>query len=414
MKLRITFLSTLFVLTASAQRENLFSIDAQVRARAEYDNGGHTLRSEGEEPVLFIGNRTRLGVNYQRKNLTFKASGQYTGIWGDESIQKSNNHLSLNEAWGRLDFNPGFFVQVGRMPLVYDDEHLLGNSDWSLTGTWHDALRVGFEGVRHSVHLFATYYQDNDQTRGGYYSQIMPYKQMQGLWYHTQLLPDRILGISLIALNTGVEDGTAESGHTCWMQTMGGYLTFQPYNFDVAASFYYQRGKDASSDKVGAFMASGRIGYTFLNTIGIHAAYDYMSGNDGLNYNQHAFNPLFCTSHKLFGSMDYFAGRVSYGLQDLHAGIKARFNRSLSLTLDYHLLQMAEAVYGFHFDKKLGDELDLEFKAEIFKDVTLQAGYSVMWATNTLSAIQNGDYTRWQDWAWLSLNINPRLLLTNW
>ncbi len=414
MRIKLTLLLTFLSLSVSAQRENLFTIDAQVRTRGEYDNGAHHLRNEGVEPVLFVGNRTRLTLGYQRKNLELRASGQYTGIWGDESQQKSSRHLSLNEAWGKLNFQPGIFVQLGRMPLAYDDERILGASDWSLTGYWHDALRVGFENQTHQAHLFATYLQDNDNTRGGYYTQPMPYKQMQGLWYHLQLLPEMPLGISVTLLNTGTESGTQKSGKTRWLQTMGGHLTFQPYHFNVAASFYYQRGKDATSDRVGAFMASGRLGYEFPDIISLRAGFDYFSGNDGLNANQHAFNPLFGTGHNFFGAMDYFTGRINFGLQDITAGLTAHLTKDITLDADYHYLSMAEIVYGFDIDRPIGHEVDIKCDARIFKDVTLQAGYSMMFGTPTLDVIQSGDHTRWHDWAWISLNINPRLFLTKW
>lgn len=406
---------------AVAQRENLFTIDAQVRARGEYDNSLYELRSEGDEPAFYVNNRTRISLGYQRKNLEMKVAGQYTGIWGDDNIQKSASHLSLNEAWGRLHFDPGFFVQVGRMPISYDDEWLLGASDWTLTGFWHDALRVGFENKTHQVHAFATYLQDNDKSRGGYYTQLMPYKQMQGLWYHLQLLPEMPLGVSLLVLNTGVEGGSESQGRTRWMQTMGGRVAFQPNHFDICASFYYQTGRDDAANKVGAFMGSARAAYNILNLVTVGAGYDYLSGNDGLNYNQHAFNPLFTSSHNFFGAMDYFSGRIAYGLQDINASVAAHFTKDIHFSVDWHKLSMAESVYGFNvvshetrFSKNLGQEVDLRFKARIMKDVSLEAGYSMMFATRTLAVLQRGSEKSWQDWGWISLNINPRLLVTRW
>jgi hypothetical protein len=412
--IRLTLLLTLVTLTAAAQKENQFAVDAQLRTRGEYDNGYATLRSQGQEPIFYISDRARIALDYQRKNLELKASVQHTGIWGREDINKGAGNVTLNEAWGKMTFDPGIFVQIGRMPLSYDDERLLGAADWNNAGNWHDALRLGFENNVHRVHLFATYNQNTSDTHGGYYAKVMPYKQMQGLWYHVDLLPQMPLGISLLALNIGYEDGKAESGHTRFMQTFGGYVNFRPEPFFVDASFYYQRGKDSSSDYVSAFMASGNVSYDVLGYLDIRAGYDYLSGNDGLNYNQHAFDPLFGTHHKFFGAMDYFVGRVGFGLQDIHAGLTGHFGRHVDLSADYHRISMAESVYGFHFGKHLADEVDIHLSARIMKDVTLTAGYSMMFAQENLAYIKGGDHTSWQDWAWLSLNINPRILFTTW
>lgn len=422
MRFKLFLLSLLTVVAAQAQRENVFTIDAQVRPRLEYDNGAITPRNAGEEPALFVSNRTRIALGYQRKNLEFKASVQHTGIWGQDNINKTLGSVSLNEAWGKMRFEPGFFVQVGRMPLSYDDERVLGAADWNLAGNWHDALRLGFENTMHRVHLFATYNQNTNDTHGGYYTQIMPYKQMQGLWYHAQLLPEMPLGISVIALNVGYENGITDEnskeafiGKTSFMQDFGTHITFQPGDFDIAASFHYQMGKKNGTVPVAAFLASGRLGYNFANIVKLRAGYDYLSGNDGLNVNEHAYNPLFGTHHKFFGVMDYFTGRQPYGIQDAFGGVTANIGPKVTLDLDYHFMRMAESIQFIDLDKKLGHEIDFCLSAKIFKDVTLQAGYSFFLPTNTTIALmETGNRDSWQDWAWLSLNINPRILLTRW
>lgn len=414
MRIHLTILFALLTLTAAAQRDNQFAIDAQVRTRAEYDNGAHKLRQTGTQPALFIGDRARITMDYQRKALEFKASVQHTGIWGQDDINHTAGTVNINEAWGKMKFEPGFFVQVGRMPLSYDDERILGAADWNMAGNWHDALRVGFENAMHRVHLFATYNQNTSDTHGGYYLNVMPYKQMQGLWYHLDLLPEMPLGISVLGLNTGFEDGTTENGHTRFMQTMGTYIDFHPGHFSVDASFYYQRGKDSSSDFVNAFMAAGNAGYEIPGIIDIHAGYDYLSGNDGLNYNQHAFDPLYGTHHKFLGTMDYFVGRKGYGIQDIHGGITGFIARRATIGADYHHLLMAEQVYGFQYGRHLGGEVDVQASVKILKDVELSAGYSMMFGTTALDVIQSGNHNSWQDWAWISLNINPRILFTLW
>ncbi len=416
MRIKIFLWCTLFAIAAQAQN-NVFTIDAQVRARGEYDNGAVTPRNAYDPPAFYIADRARVTLGYQRKNLEFKASIQHTGVWGQDNLQKKLGTVNLNEAWGKMRFEPGFFVQLGRMQLSYDDERLLGSSDWNMAGNWHDALRLGFENEVHQVHLLATYMQNTDDTHGGYYTTIMPYKHMQGLWYHVQLLPDMPLGISATMLNVGYENGDAQTkkGKTVFMQTAGAHLTFKPQNFDIAASFYYQLGKKPGIDKVSAFMASGRLGYTIADAVQLRVGYDYLSGNDGLNVNEHAFTPLFGTHHKFFGAMDYYTGRQPFGIQDAIGGITGFICDKVTLSLDYHYLQMAENIAFIDLPKKLGHEIDFQISAKIFKDVTLQAGYSTMFGSRTSEALmETGDYKSWQDWAWISLNVNPRLLLTKW
>lgn len=43
------------------------------------------------------------------------------------------------------------------------------------------------------------------------------------------------------------------------------------------------------------------------------------------------------------------------------------------------------------------------------KDVKLSAGYSFMRGTKTMDAVKTGNHKSWQDWGWVSLNINPKV-----
>ena len=62
-----------------------------------------------------------------------------------------------------------------------------------------------------------------------------------------------------------------------------------------------------------------------------------------------------------------------------------------------------------NYDKSLGTEVDLQLNWRVMKDVVLMGGYSVMAATKTLEHYKGGNHNSWQDWAWISLNINPRI-----
>ena len=69
--------------TANAQeKENEFTVDAQLRLRGEYQNGQGPLRSEGASPDGFISDRARLGLGFKRGGLSLKISGQHVGTWG--------------------------------------------------------------------------------------------------------------------------------------------------------------------------------------------------------------------------------------------------------------------------------------------------------------------------------------------
>ena len=401
----------LLSLTAVAH-ENLFTVDAQLRTRGEYNNGASAPRGEGQLPATFINNRARLSFGYQRgDDLELKVSAQHTGIWGQDGMNVQDGQASINEAWAKLKFCDGFFAQLGRQQLVYDDERILGGLDWHVSGNWHDALRLGYENQQNKLHLILAFNQATANNRGNFYDGPMPYKNMRTLWYHYQAA-ETPLGISLIAMNLGREAGEKGHGETKYMQTLGTDISYKPSDFDIHGAFYYQMGKNAADTKVSALMASAKVGYKIDPVWGVNVGYDYRSGNDGEGDKDKAFDQLFGTHHKFYGFMDYFLRTVPLGLHDIQAGVTAKASKKTSILLNYHNFSTAQEAAN---DKKgLGHEIDLQVTTTLMKNVTLMAGYSTMFGTETMDLVKGGNHKSWQDWAWVTLNINPRIFSTKW
>ena len=419
--MKYCFLAMALLLTASvaAQERNEFAIDAQVRSRGEYNNGAIQPREEGDLPALFINERARLGMSFRHDFVELKMSAQHTGVWGQDDIKARNGRVAMNEAWAKVRSRNGLFLQAGRQQLAYDDERMLGLGDWNVAGNSHDAVRAGYEGDGHTAHVFASFNQTAENDPGFYYGGPMPYKTMQGAWYHFQARRTP-LGISVLALNVGKEKGEDGNGRTYFMQTFGGHLTYCPGGFDIATSFYYQTGRSVITHyeyNTGAFMASGHLGYTFLPALKLTLGYDYLSGNDGRNTNDHAFNPLFGTHHKFYGAMDYFYASplsisLNPGLQDAYASCQSQIGKAVNLQLTYHYFMTAEKLSNL--DRPIGHEIDLQISVRLAKDATLTAGYSTMLGTETLDVLKGGYHESWQDWAWLTLNVSPRIFSTIW
>ena len=391
------------------------ALDVQLRTRGEYNNGAIVPRNEGETPALFINERARVGVHYSQQHLELRLAAQHTGVWGQDNIKERNGRLAMHEAWAKLYFSQNIFAQLGRQQLSYDDERLLGTSDWDVAGNWHDALRFGYHNGSTKAHLILAVNQNSENNRTGYYAEAMPYKAMQTLWLHHDFERQPV-GVSLLAMNLGREAGTNTNGKTKLMQTLGTHLTFTPQGLDLAASFYFQTGRTTADKDVSAFMGSLSGSYALSADCRVRGGYDYLSGNDGRNINEHAFDPLFGTHHKFYGAMDYFTGRSEYGLQDLHIGLSATLQQlprlrelllPMDISLDYHYLLTAEAPQKL--SKSLGHELDLHLSCHPMKDVTLSAGYSFFLGTATMDALKGGAHRSWQDWAWVSLSVAPRL-----
>ena len=112
--------------------------------------------------------------------------------------------------------------------------------------------------------------------------------------------------------------------------------------------------------------------------------------------------------------MDYFyatdfAAGYNPGLSDTHVGVDFKVSNAVSMGLDYHYF--ATAVKLDNLKRSLGSEVDYQLNWKIMKDVSMTVGYSVMFGTSTMDAVKGGNHKSWQDWGWVSLNINPRIFI---
>lgn len=396
------------------------TVDAQIRARGEYRNGQGSLREEGVRPATFINERARLGIGWEKGNLSMKISAQHTGVYGDTPQTNKTGDVSLNEAWAKMRFGASghYFAQLGRQVLSYDDERILGGLDWATTGRSHDALRLGYEDGTNTLHAILAYNQkaenhlDNDYT-----GNIAGYKTMQSLWYHYN--SHSAVQASLLFMNLGLEGADGNNHVTRCMQTFGTHLAANAGDLNASLSAYYQTGRNQANQKVGAYMIGANVKYKMDLKWTIGIADDILSGNDDdtKSDENHVFDVLHGTHHKFYGTMDFFNGAAlrKRGLNDLNAmaAFKASDKVDMSATLHYFSSPNDIAYVDNGKEEKaktLGSELDLQLNWKVQKFVTVQAGYSFMSATKALNAVQgSGNYKSWQDWGWVSININPRL-----
>lgn len=416
-------LSPVFSQAQESSQENTFSMSAQIRPRAEYRNGVLFPRAKHAEPTTFINNRARLSMEYRRNDLILKMSAQHVGVWGQDPQIDKNGRFVLHEAWARLNFGKGFFTQIGRQTLSYDDERILGGLDWNVAGRYHDALKLGYANQDHQLHLILAFNQNDEKTIGGTYYKKggQPYKSMQTLWYNYK--SEKHFTASLLFMNLGLQTGDDQTstGHTRNLQTMGTYLTWQPGAWDFNGAFYYQTGKNQLSTDVSAFMWSIRGNWHFSPKWTLILGSDYLSGAEADSDKYKAFDPLYGTHHKFYGAMDYFYASLftngfNPGVWDNQIGISLKPCKPTLLSLNYHYFATTTDVKfnGEDYKKGLGSEIDLQFDWAFAKDVKLSAGYSCMLGTKTMDVVKGGDHKSWQDWGWLSLNINPKIFSAKW
>ena len=410
----------LFPLSSSAQ----FQFSGELRPRTEIRHGYGSPYEKGQEAAFFTSQRTRLNFFYSQKDFRVGISLQDVRTWGDvKQLNASDkNGIMLHEAWGELILLPELSLKLGRQELVYDNQRILGNVGWAQQARSHDVALLKFSTDEvGTLHLGLAYNQDMEQKKTRFYSVAGNYRDMQMLWYNRGF---ENLKLSLLFLNAGFQNLASltmdESTH--YVQTMGTYMTYKLGEGEINVSGYYQTGEDINNRDLNAFLIS--CGYTrsfsshWVGSLGFEIQSGTETTNQGPEFKNKSFTPLFGTNHKFNGHMDYFyVGNhgSNVGLQDYFAGLK--YNKAkISFGADLHLFASYASLYDINgpdakeMNKYLGAELDLSLGYKISDQVGVKVGYSHMFDTKSMEVLKkiNGDKANY--WSWFMVVFKPQFI----
>lgn len=394
-----------------------FSANAMIWTRGEIRDGALPADNGADYAAFLMGNSI-VKLDYTSPWLAVRFAPKYIGVWG----ASTTGALSIDEAWLTLQ-RKGFFARMGRQRLSYDDQRIIGADDWAMAPKTHDAVKLGYESRVHKVHLLLAFNQNNENLNGGtrYVNGGQAYKTMQMLWYHVD--PLKWLGASVIGMNMGMQSLLRGEDKTRYQQLFGTFLDLHPASFNLQASYYRQTGETEYSLPIHAWIASVEAKWKATSRLNLTGGYFHMSGDPGmfvpvpgaigmtLKTEVRGFNPMFGSHHKFYGAMDFFYVTTYYGgntpgLQDLHIG--AKWSPVKQLILEGAIHYLATSVLVSDTDTKaLGHEYEGTLSWKLAPDVTLQAGFSLMNGTETMTRLKRTSDQNQLRWAWLMVIVTP-------
>ena len=420
MKKLILVAGTILLLNAGIRAQ--LDVDAVLRPRTEYRHGYKTLVSGSDDPAFFTSQRTRLNVAWGAKKFRVMVSFQDIRTWGNTSQLSSADGLtSLYQGWAEADLGKFLQLRVGRQELIYNDHRIFGNVGWAQQGRSHDLALLKIKPGSLELHVGLAYNQDKEQLKGNIYTVPNNYKTMQFLWANTGIAN---LDLSALFLNNGIQylDPGDSSYSTVYSQTLGLHGDYAASGLKLSGSAYYQFGRDGKNRDLSAYQVAVRASYAFAENkweplMGV----EILSGTDQSamvpgNPTNRSFTPFYGTNHKFNGHMDYFyvGNHVnSVGLTDVYGGLTFRpgkLNWNLVIhrfTSQAEILDPANPASAL--PKGLGTELDFYMGYKHSDLLTINAGYSQMFATASMEALKGGDRSVTQNWAWVMLSFTPRL-----
>lgn len=371
---------------------------AELHSEADLDRAAAPVAADGEQVLL----RSRLTVEADAPGgLRLVVQAQDSRLFGQEPTTTSHlGNLGLHQAY--LEAGLGCLpvaLQVGRFPLVYGDQRLLGGLEWSNTARAFDGVRVrgtALGGL--SVDAFwARLHADAAGERGLGDDLLGVYA-----WWHDELLTVDLYGLYLRDGGGKVDadgDGQPEAdrlpgGGDADIVTVGVRADANPLpGVAAGVEVAYQLGTRGQLD-VAAWAAHAALAYTLPLPVSpkLELGWDRASGDaDAADGTWGTFENLFPTNHMHYGFADLAAWK---NVQDLWAGIGAQPAPGLSLLVRGHVLSRVEAGDTFYRASgaalrprasaaatdalPVGKELDLLAKWKAADGLGLLAGWSVL------------------------------------
>lgn len=408
----------LIILLLTINVKAQFKISSEIRPRTEYNHGYKSLAAKDQVRSLYTAQRTRLNFSYINNNLKTKLVFQDVRIWGNQTqlVKNEDFATSIHEAWADVNIIENVSLKFGRQQVIYDDHRIFGSVGWAHQARSHDMAILKYENNL-KIHLGLAYNEDGIINSNLYSTNN--YKSLQFIWTN---FADDNKNISILALNNGIPfidnnlDQIIKYSQTIGTHTWIKFGELKPY-----LNVYYQFGKDANDNDLSAHNVNIGLKTKLTNKILIDLGFEKLSGTDQntTSAENNSFTPFYGTNHKFNGWMDYFyvGNHVnSVGLRDIYLNVTTKMDK-FSFTIYPHIF-ISDAVIinpndNSEMKNYLGTEVDISCGYKLNDEVVFKAGYSQMFATETMQALKGGDKNELQNWAWIMISIKPTFFKSN-
>ncbi len=426
-KIYVIFLLTIGFAAQFASAQTVV-IDGEIRPRIEDRDGVSKPLLTTNDPGISAIQRIRLGATFTSGLLTSQITIQDSRTFGQNPNASSDATTGIFEAWAEMLLMPGGSLKIGRQVLKYDDNRLFSGSDWSNTGTSHDAALFKYCVNDFQGHLGFAYNNNAIISSETLYKPGCNYRFLGYIWLTKDIVKG--LNVSLIGVDEGVQDTIGTKNGVNYLKinlyhafTVGGNLKFSDASLPVSAlaTAYFQAGNNSSGSTMNGKMLAVKVDYKFFDFLSANVGTDYLSGDnnstDGIQSN---FKKLYGTDHSFNGSMEYWKVPLTNGLLDYYGGVTGKISKDLSLAGTYHIFNSEYAgknKKGIDFGKDLGSEIDLVANYKLNTWATVQAGWSMYFANNNtliskdlMNSATVVPAIRTPQWAYVMFTIKPKFL----
>lgn len=359
-----------------------FDVEERVRFEVRENNFDFDDSTSALTDDNWLLQRFRIGLKITFNDwLRVYAQGQDSREWNSDRADfpgvlgaEGDDAFDLRQAWIEIGNTKQFplTAKIGRQILSYGDERLIGAFDWNNIGRTFDAVKLRWEEKAWSLDAFASSvvvpergsFNQSDVFNG---NELDRQQIFSGLYFSTTALGPQVTDLYALHLHEndspryqqnvfgdtnfftfgfrvkskpGAFAPEPESGLSKDGKTVAPAPTKRPVGFDYDAEAAFQTGEVRGLDLT-AFAVHAGVGYTFdtawLPRLGV--AYNYGSGDgDPADGDIETFQNLFPTNHKFYGQIDAFSWQ---NMQDLEVSFKMQPHKAVTVRAEYHAFWLA-------------------------------------------------------------------------
>lgn len=406
----------------------------EVRTRGEYDRPGSGVGGDGLTMLrtrfgarAHLGGGARMFVQLQDSRIFGQRGNTMSG--SADQLDLHQGYLELAGRWEARDIS----LRAGRQEIVFGNERLVGAAGWTTTGRSFDGARVDLSPAGAAWHAtaFAATLAERGRRSPAAAAGAAPRgdESLAGVTFTRGRLE------ALVAHDRGVRFRAYDD-----VQRTTAYARYRApaapgFTLDLEGAYQLGRqqmvpaaaGAPRLAQYVGAWFASARLGRPA--TAELPAAFtvgvDWLSGDSNPNDGTYgAFNTLYATNHRWYGSMDLFldpAARTGdRGLVDAMAGTALTLTPRATLRLDVHHFRTATgggsilggvvapdgvASASPPMDRALGWEADVTLPLQLSQVAGVELGYALFRPGAGGESIGLGREGSLRNWGYAQLRV---------
>ncbi len=389
-----------------------------LRVRPEYNDNLSDVTAQEDDKIGYAAYRANVGARVTLDNgISAVIDLQGMGLWGEDqhpyrgwlSMDDTYSDFSVFQAYieARNIFGSKFSARIGRQPLIYGDEWLVGDLDF-YGGTTFDGVWGEFDREKGYTSLFWTSLAETTPPEMNYLyfgAGDSWDSDFGGIWSGWEFGDNMILEAGYMYLIDDRTDDYWEYGYRDKRQT----ATVQfAYNKDHEAGYFarantaYQFGSGArygegweeyDIDALAGELTTGWIWIRADNPYKVWLRIAHYSGDDADTEDYETFVPLFQDTHARYGLLDFWSGQWGFapylgadpGFQAFQVGSSATLPNGLTLKILAQQLRRAVVYSSTETNRKLGSEFNVSASYDYGENLSLELGIAQLYPGTAIS-----------------------------